>query len=107
MKKTTQVTMASCLLSGSVILIAAMGYLTYEFPKTVAVWEDQGRTLSAAELHMISVSNSVAHFGLPIFGFFMLSIIACIVWLAVIIRANRTDSANQQMQTIAARRGPV
>jgi hypothetical protein len=107
MNKKTQAVIASCVLAGSVLVTGVILYLAVAFPRTVAVWADQGRELSAGEMLMANLSNLAKTSGLPLLALLMLSLVASLVWLVVSIRESGGDSANQQMQTIAAKRGSV
>jgi type II secretory pathway component PulF len=103
MNRKTQVTTASCLLGGAIILIGAVMYLGFVFPKTIAVWADQGRHPNTAEMFVVNVSNLVRVFGFPILGMLMLAIVASLVWLAVSAHSKREDAANQQIRPIAGK----
>jgi len=82
MNRKTKIVTASCLLGGSIILLAAVIYLVFVFPKTIAVWADQGQQLSAAEMLMVKLTNLSRDFALPILGLLVLLIVALPVWLA-------------------------
>jgi hypothetical protein len=69
-------------LGGSIILLAAAIYLVFVFPNTIAVWENQGTQLSAAENFMVRLTSLSRDFALPILGLLMLLIVALPVWLA-------------------------
>ena len=98
MNKKTQITIASCLLSGSIILLAAVIYLVFVFPATIHVWAHEVRHLNTAEQFMVRLSNLSKNLRLPSLGLLMLSFIASLIWLAVTIHAKREDSANQPME---------
>jgi hypothetical protein len=48
-----KITLASCLLGGSILLLGAVLYLYSVFPRTVQIWMDAGRQLTAAEQFMV------------------------------------------------------
>ena len=89
-----QAGIASSALAGSVIIMGAMIYLAFAFPKTVAVWADQGRQLTAVEVFIANLSNMVKSFGFPLLGLLTLLGVASLVWLVVSISGMRNDAAN-------------
>lgn len=107
MNRKTPITTASCLLGGSTFLIGAMIYLAFLFPKTARVWDEQGQQLSAPQMLMVNVSNLAKSFGFPILCLLMLLLVASLILLAVSIEANRKESANKQIQSIAGKPGSV
>lgn len=104
MNKKTQITMASCLLSGSVILIGVIIYLAFVFPKTEEMWKEQGRltgqvsTLSATQMIMVNVSDICKTFGFILIPALFLTVIGCATWAVLAARRNRQESANQGME---------
>ena len=94
MMKKMQAVIAACVVAGSVILIGITVHLAFLFPKTVAVWADQGKQLSVLEQFMANFSNLAKVFGLPILGLLMLVTVASLVWLAVSIAGKQKESAN-------------
>jgi len=101
MNKKTQITMASCLLSGSVILIGAIIYLAFVFPKTEHLWMKQGRLtsqLSATEMLMVNASKMCKTLGFILVPAFLLAIIGSATWAVLAVRRNRQESANQGIE---------
>jgi len=98
MNKKTQITMASCLLSGSAILIGAIIYLASVFPKTEELWKEQERRLSATEMLIVNVSNICKTCGFILIPTLLLTIIGCATWAVFAARRNRQESANQGME---------
>ena len=86
MNKTLQRIGAFTLGGISLLILGAFSYLVFVFPKTIAVWKEQARELTAGEQLAVSVSVLCQQFGLVVFTFLLLVVVACTVWAAVAIR---------------------
>jgi type II secretory pathway component PulF len=91
MNKKTQITISSCLLGGSLIVLAVVTYFAKVFPNTINVWADQGRQLSAIEMFLVNLSHYCKVLGFPLLGLLILSFITSIIWLAVALQARRQE----------------
>jgi type II secretory pathway component PulF len=95
--KRTQVLFAS-----AVGLLAALGlagvlYLAFIFPKTVALWADEGRALSGGEQTLANLGKICTSSGLILIPVLLLAIIGCAVWLVFATARERQESVNKDM----------
>lgn len=95
--KKTQVLFIGVLGLLAVLALGGVIYLAFVFPKTVAVWADEGRALSVAEQTLANLSSLCVAFGLFLAPALLLGVVGCAVW--AVYAANRTghESANRRM----------
>lgn len=77
--------------SGSLTAVAV--YLAFVFPKTVAAWQQAGKSLSVVEVTLASVSHLCSQFGIIIIPILGLCFVASIVWMVVGLVKATSDSA--------------
>ncbi len=69
---------AGALLCASTLAVAL--HLAFAFPKTVALWSDEGRALSSFQNLLVNLCALCTSFGLIIFPALLLGVAACIAW---------------------------
>ena len=71
------------LLTGGIA--GASMYLAFVFPKTLAVWENEGLTLSGFQILMANASSFCTHYGLLLLPVLLLGFLASLVWLILAV----------------------
>ncbi len=74
-------------------LMAAVLYFAFVFPKTVAVWSDQGKELSVIE-RFLALGSEICVAHLP--AFLAILIPSCIVSLVWLVKRINTNAENQK-----------
>jgi type II secretory pathway component PulF len=75
-----QLCLASILALLGAVALPFVFYLTYIFPKTLAVWADSGDEMSAGEAVVAQLSHLCKSFGLLIMPILLLAVIGCVIW---------------------------
>ena len=91
--------MQSCF-AGIVALLGGLAltgvlYLAFAFPKTVATWGEQGRSLSVLEQTLAKLSSLCTSFGLLLIPALLLVIIGCGVWALLANTRSKQEVANK------------
>jgi hypothetical protein len=77
----------ACVLAMLASLALAGGiYLVFLFPKTFAVWKDEGRVLSVAEQAAVNLSLFCQSSGLVLFPLLLAGAVGCAIWTALAAR---------------------
>lgn len=66
-------------------MLAAAVYLAFVYPKTIAVWLDQGRALSEHQLRLADVGSYCSSHGLLIMPALFVGFVGSLVWLALVV----------------------
>lgn len=82
----------------AVLVLAGVVHLAFVFPKTISVWADEGRALSAAEQALANLSSFCVSFGLLLIPALLLTVVGCMVWAVLAGRSNKQKSANQPVE---------
>jgi hypothetical protein len=75
-----QACLASLLALLGAVAIPCVYYLTYIFPKTLAMWADQGDELSSAEVVVVQLSELCQPVGLLLMPALLFAVIGCVIW---------------------------
>jgi len=94
MNKTTQIKIAAVLAVLMFGALAAVVYLAFVFPKTLALWAEQGRPLSVAEQTIANLSMFCRSFGLFLFPLLLIVVVGSVVWAAVAGHGIKSGTAN-------------
>ena len=78
--KKTQTFVAGTLTILAVLALAGVAHLTFVFPKTMAVWADEGRPLSVVEQALANLSGFCTSFGLLLIPVLLLVVVGCGIW---------------------------
>jgi len=89
--KKIQTYLAGFLAMLGTLILAGVVYLMFIFPRTMAVWADEGRALSGVEQALANLSDTCKSFGVLLIPILILSVIGSGVW-AVVSRAPRSDA---------------
>jgi type II secretory pathway component PulF len=84
----TQVYIAGALTNFAVLALAGVAYLVFVFPKTLAIWADEGRALTIIEQNLANLSNLCASLGLLIIPALLLAVVGCGIWTVMAGRNN-------------------
>ena len=80
-------------------MVSAVIYLAKVFPNTLAVWEEEARELSAAQVLMANVSIFCTSYGLLILPILLVGFSASLAWL--ILAVMKKSTANNEVQAIS------
>jgi type II secretory pathway component PulF len=72
--------LASILALLGAVAIPCVYYLTYIFPKTLAMWADQGDDVSAGAAVVIQLSQLCQPVGLLLMPALLFAVIGCVIW---------------------------
>jgi type II secretory pathway component PulF len=78
--KKTQVYIAGALTAFAVLALAGVAHLVFVFPKTLAVWADEGRALTIIEQTLANLSDLCKSLGLLIIPALLLAVVGCGIW---------------------------
>jgi type II secretory pathway component PulF len=81
----------------SALVLAVVFYLAFIFPKTVAVWADEGRALSVVQTTLVNLSDVCKSFGLLVIPVLLLILIGCSIWAVVAGMAMKRKTANKAL----------
>jgi hypothetical protein len=81
----------------SALVIAGVFHLAFIFPRTVAVWSEEGRALSVVQTTLINLSNVCKSFGLLVIPVLLLILIGCSRWAVVAGMAMKRKTANKAL----------
>jgi type II secretory pathway component PulF len=81
--KKTQVYIAGALSALAALVLVGVAHLAFVFPKTMAVWKDEGRALSNVEQSLANLSGLCTSFGLLLIPILLLAVIGCGIWAVV------------------------
>lgn len=76
----------SALLTGALLSIAA--YLSFIAPRTIAIWQEEGRAISVLEKAIVTASHVCTTFGIILLPLLLLAFLASVVWLISAIMGN-------------------
>jgi len=79
MAKRILLIVVGCTVALSLGAIAIGFYLAFFFPKTVAVWQDQGRALSVFERLLVSASQFCSAYGVILLPVLLLAMVAGVI----------------------------
>lgn len=82
------------------LALAAVIHLVSVFPRTEAVWAEEGRALSAAEQALAQLSNLGKSFGLFIVPASILAVIGFGMWAVLAWKVCRRESVNEAAEDI-------
>lgn len=71
-------------------MVGAVIYLAFIFPKILAVWEEEARTLSASQMLMANVSSFCTSYGRLILPIFLIDFFASLLWLILAVMKKST-----------------
>ena len=94
--KKIQSCVAAVLALFGVLALAGVIHLAFVFPKTVAVWADEGRALSVVQQALVNLSSLCKSLGLLLVPVLLLAIVGCGVWAVLAGAAVTKESANQE-----------
>ena len=77
------------------VMVGVVLYLTFIFPKILAVWEQEARTLSVAQMFMVNISSFCTTYGIVILPIFLIGFLASILWL--ILAVMKKSTANNEV----------
>ena len=78
--KRAQTCIAGILMALAVLSLVGVFHLTFIFPRSMAVWADEGRALTVAEQALANLSNVCRSFGLFLIPALLLAVVGCGVW---------------------------
>jgi type II secretory pathway component PulF len=81
----------------SALVLAGVFHLAFIFPKTVAVWADEGRDLSVVQTTLVNLSEVCKSFGLFVIPILLLIFIGCSIWAVIAGMAMQRKSANNAL----------
>jgi type II secretory pathway component PulF len=84
------------LISG--LVLAGVFHLAFIFPKTVALWADEGRDLSVVQTALVNLSEVCKSFGLLVIPVLLAILIGCSIWAVVAGMAMKRKTANKPLQ---------
>ena len=93
--RTCQTSFAGVVALLGVLALAGVVHLVYIFPKTLALWADDGRALSVSEQTAARLSNICQSFGLFLIPVLLLVVIGCGVWAVSAGISSRQSTANR------------
>ena len=94
MSKRNQSCIAGFLALVGVLALAGVVYLSFVFPKTIEMWLDQGRRLSATEQTLADLSHLCTSFGLILIPCLLLGTIGFGVWAVMAGMGGKQETAN-------------
>ena len=80
MNKAAQSKLALIMAALGLVILAAVLYLAFIFPKTMAVWMEEGKSLSMAEQIVRRLSVFCQCYGLILLPWLIAGIVACVLW---------------------------
>jgi type II secretory pathway component PulF len=72
-------------------LLSVVAYLAFVFPKTVAVWQDEGRAISVLEQLCVNASHACSSLGIVLIPLLLLCFLAAVFWAIVAAKGNRAN----------------
>jgi type II secretory pathway component PulF len=79
MMKTHVLIASFCALLAGLCLVG-VAYLSFVFPKKVALWADEGRDLSSADQLLANLSSLCTSNGVVLLPVLLLVVVGCVVW---------------------------
>jgi len=95
MNKTAQIRLSLVLAVIALLASTAVIYLAFIFPKTLAVWADEGRALTITEQVAANLSDFCRSSGLILLPLLMVGIVGCAVWAAISTHKLKQEPANK------------
>ena len=77
------------------LALSGTAYLAFIFPKTMALWADQGRALSFAERSLANLSGLCQSYGLLLIPALLLVVVGGGVWAVFASMGSRQEAANK------------
>jgi len=93
--KTLQTSLAGTVGFLSALCITGVIYLALVFPRTIAVWADEGRSLPIIKRLLVEMSHFCRSFGLLLVPILLLAVVGCGIWALRAGMANKRDTARK------------
>lgn len=75
-----------------VLLLVGFFYLTYVFPRNLAIWEEQERALTTLEQTLANLSTVCASFGFFLVPILLFGTFALGIWALIVFINNRQNN---------------